>query len=129
MLGSGGEGVDMSFWANIFGTGNVVEKGLEIADEAFYTDQEKADNFGRLMKIYEPFRLVQRILVLSFCPAYVVLHCAVIIGAFFGMSWAHVGVMINEAFGYPVAAAVTLYLGGGVLEGGVRAFNEKVSNK
>lgn len=115
----------MGIWSTLFGSVNVVEKGLELADKAFYTDQEKADNFGRLMAVYEPFKLIQRILVITFCVPFALLHTAVIIGCMFGSDWSQISVMINDAFGYPVAAAVTLYLGGGVLEGGINAYRKK----
>jgi len=119
----------MGFWSKIFGTGNVVEKGLEIADEAFYTNQEKAANFERLMKIYEPFKLIQRFMVLIFCVPFALLHTVIIVMAIFGGDVVGIAKMINDAFGYPVAACVSLFLTGGVIEGGVRAWNERQPRK
>lgn len=115
----------MGVWSTIFGSGKVIEKGLDLADKAFFTDQEKSENFERLMKIYEPFKLIQRIMVITFCVPFAILHSIVIIGCMFGMDWLSISSIINDAFGYPVAAAVTLYLGGGVLEGGINAYKKK----
>ena len=51
-------------------------------------------------------------------------HAIIITSAILGWSgdWKLIGDMVNEAFGYPVAAAVSLYLGGGLLEGGIKAY-------
>lgn len=34
----------MGFWSKLLGMDSVVEKGMEMADEAFYTDQEKSSD-------------------------------------------------------------------------------------
>ncbi len=81
----------------------------------FFTDEEKAKHKIALLKAYEPFKLVQRYIVLSFTIPYVLLHTIVVLGCMHGYEWTPIGEMINEAFGYPVLAAIGLYLTGGVV--------------
>lgn len=81
----------------------------------FFTDEEKAKHKIALLKAYEPFKLVQRYIVLLFTIPYVLLHTIVVVGCMHGYDWKPIGEMINEAFGYPVLAAIGLYLTGGVL--------------
>ncbi|PMH45963.1 hypothetical protein BCU68_09210 [Vibrio sp. 10N.286.49.B3] len=109
----------MGLFGRLFGSPRAVEKGLEAiintGDMIIFTDEEKAQQKIELLKAYQPFRLLQRYIVLLFTVPYVGLHSVVIIGSLHGYDWAYIGVMINEAFGYPVLAAVGLYLSGGVL--------------
>ena len=109
----------MSFFGRLFGSQSAIEKGIEsiinTGDALIFTNEEKATHKLALLKAYEPFKLVQRYIVLWFTVPYVLLHCLVIMGSLHGYDWQHVGVMINDAFGYPVLAAVGLYLTGGVL--------------
>lgn len=118
----------MGIFSKIFGTDSAINKGLDMVasagDKAFFTSEEKSDYKLKLLKAYEPFKLLQRVLVTLFCVPYVVLHCVVIILAICGVDSVDaeaISTMINNAFGLPVSAAVALYLTGGVLEGGFNA--------
>ena len=109
----------MGLFSKIFGTDSAINKGLDLiantGDALVFTDEEKAQQKVKLLKAYEPFKLIQRFIVMVFCLPYVGLHTVVIIGCIFGADWAMISTMINEAFGYPVLAAVALYLGGGAI--------------
>ncbi len=111
----------MGLFSKIFGTDSAINKGMDMianaGDAMVFTDEEKAQQKIALLKAYEPFKLIQRFIVMLFCVPYVSLHSVVIIGSFFGMDWSAISSMINEAFGYTVLAAVTLYLTGGVVAG------------
>ncbi|WP_165312530.1 hypothetical protein [Vibrio ziniensis] len=108
----------MSLFERIFGSQKLLEKGLDTltqtGDAMFFTDEEKSQYKLNLLKAYEPFKLVQRYIVLLFTVPYVGLHVCVILGCMHGLEWKTLSVMINDAFGYPVLAAVGLYLTGGV---------------
>lgn len=108
----------MSLWSRIFGSASFVEKSLDAitrtGDAMFFTNQEKAQYKLDLLKAFEPFKLVQRCIVLLFTIPYIILHSMVIVGCMHGLDWQPLGEMINEAFGYPVLTAVGLYLTGGV---------------
>jgi len=58
----------MGFFAKLFGTDKVVDAGTKMLDNAFYTDQERAEGHIRLLKAYEPFKLAQRFLALIVVP-------------------------------------------------------------
>ncbi|MDP5254332.1 MULTISPECIES: hypothetical protein [unclassified Vibrio] len=109
----------MSFIGKLFGSDAAIAKGMNAiinsGDALIFTNQEQAEQKVQLLKAYEPFRLLQRCIVLLFTVPYVLLHTLVIGGCLHGMDWAPIGEQINEAFGYPVLAAVSLYLTGGVL--------------
>ncbi|MCK8071261.1 MULTISPECIES: hypothetical protein [Vibrio] len=109
----------MNLLGQIFGSQSMLERGLktitQTGDAMFFTDEEKAKHKLALLRAYEPFKLVQRYIVLLFTVPYVLLHSFVVIGCMHGYEWQPIGVMINEAFGYPVLAIIGLYLTGGVL--------------
>ena len=52
----------------------VVDKGVEMLDDAFHTEQEKAGFKATLLKLYEPYKLIQRWLALTVTVAFVGLH-------------------------------------------------------
>ena len=60
----------MGIWSKLFGDDKVVDKTFDLVDNAFYTDQEKAENKSSILKHYEPFKLAQRYLAMTFCPTY-----------------------------------------------------------
>lgn len=119
----------MGFWGKIFGSDNVINKGIDAivktGDALVFTGEEKSQYKLALMKAYEPFKLLQRLMVLVFIVPFALLHSAVIVGMMFEMEWGHISSAINDAFSYPVSAAVTLYLTGGVLEGGIGKFKRQ----
>ncbi|WP_394242959.1 hypothetical protein [Vibrio astriarenae] len=109
----------MTLLGKIFGSPAFFERSLDTltntGDSMFFTDEEKAKHKLALLKAYEPFKLVQRCIVLLFTIPYVLLHSLVVIGCMHGYEWQEIGTMINEAFGYPVLAVIGLYLTGGVI--------------
>lgn len=109
----------MGIFSKIFGTDSAIQSGLDMianaGDAIVFTDEEKAQQKVTLLKAYEPFKLIQRFIVMVFCVPYVSLHVVVIVGQLLGMNWGDISIMINDAFGYPVLAAVGLYLTGGVI--------------
>ncbi|MGF1806085.1 hypothetical protein L4C31_12630 [Aliivibrio sifiae] len=109
----------MGLFSKIFGTDSAIKAGLDLivntGDALVFTDEEKSEQKIKLLKAYEPFKLIQRFIVMVFCVPYIGLHTIVIIGCIFGADWGAISTMINDAFGYPVLAAVALYLGGGAI--------------
>ncbi|MGR5342251.1 hypothetical protein ACPV50_20250 [Vibrio astriarenae] len=105
----------MNIFHRIFGSADIITTLSHAGDAMFFTDEEKAKHKIALLKAYEPFKLVQRYIVLLFTIPYVLLHTIVVVGCMHGYDWKPIGEMINEAFGYPVLAAIGLYLTGGVL--------------
>ena len=64
----------MSFIDKLFGSSTIIEKGTDLLDNAFYTDQEKAAGHIKLLAAYEPFKLSQRLLALSIVPMWSLCH-------------------------------------------------------
>ena len=69
----------MGFWSRLFGTGDTIEKGFDMVDKAFYTDQERAENKSKILAAYEPFRLAQRyfmtLVTVPYMTAWFMLFC------------------------------------------------------
>lgn len=118
--------------SNIFGTGEVVKKGLELIDEAWTSDEEKADNQAKiieaktnakatLLNAYAPFKLAQRYLALMFSSVFLFIMLNGILGALYG--WVDMEA-VNEAkkfanemyLGEIVLTIVIFYFGGGAIE-------------
>lgn len=47
---------------SIFSDSNVVEHVSNGIDKAIYTDEEKSDAYANMLKLYEPFKMTQRLL-------------------------------------------------------------------
>ena len=117
---------------NIFGTGEVIKKGLDLIDEAWTSDEEKAENQAKiieaktnakatLLNAYAPFKLAQRYLALMFSTVFLFVMINGILGALYG--WVDMEA-VNEAkkfanemyLGEIVLTIVIFYFGGGAIE-------------
>lgn len=124
---------------NIFGTGEVVKKGLDLIDEAWTSDEEKAENEVRiieaktnakatLLNAYAPFKLAQRYLAMMFTFVFLFIMMNGVLGALYG--WVDM-VAVQEAkkfanemwLGEIMLTIVGFYFGGGLAE----SFKKKVS--
>ena len=120
------------FLKNIFGGSDIIKKGAEILDEAFYTDEEKAKDKEKLiqlktqakvdlLKAYHPFKVTQRILAIMFVGSYVFIMLNGIIGSLYGViDMQKVKEAIDFAdsmnLGLITMAIVSFYFGGGFVE-------------
>ena len=122
----------MSIWADIFGTGKVIEKGLELIDDAWTSDEEQAEMDAQaierkaqskieLLKAYAPFKLTQRILAFSFTGVFLFIMVNGVLGALYG--WIELENVTNAMnfankmwLGEIMIAVVTFYFGGGFAE-------------
>ena len=118
--------------SNIFGSGDVVKKGLDLIDEAWTSDEEKADNQAKiieaktnakatLLNAYPPFKLAQRYLALMFSSVFLFIMINGILGALYG--WVDMEA-VNEAkkfanemwLGEIMITIVGFYFGSGMIE-------------
>jgi len=113
----------VSWWSTIFGGSNVVNDSMELIDNAFYTDQEKAGQKIALLESYHPFKLIQRFLAMWITSVFMGLLTLevvlVIIGQWFPRAIEAIA-MINtlsmvEMLGWAFVAVVSLYFTGGVI--------------
>jgi len=118
--------------SNIFGSGDVVKKGLDLIDEAWTSDEEKADNEVKiieaktnakatLLNAYAPFKLAQRYLAMMFTFVYLFIMMNGILGSLYG--WVNMENVreslkfANEMWlGEIMITIVAFYFGGGLVE-------------
>jgi len=117
---------------NIFGSGDVIKKGLDLIDEAWTSDEEKADNEVKiieaktnakatLLNAYAPFKLAQRYLALMFTFVYLFIMINGILGSLYG--WVNMENVreslkfANEMWlGEIMITIVAFYFGSGMIE-------------
>jgi hypothetical protein len=86
----------LSLLANIFGSGEVVKKGLDLIDEAWTSDEEKAENVERIMnakvdskvkllQAYAPFKLAQRYIAFTFTAIFAFIMLNGVLGSLYGV--------------------------------------------
>ena len=122
----------MGILNNIFGTGEVIKKGLELIDEAWTSDEEKAENEAKiieaktnakatLLNAYAPFKLAQRYLALMFSSVFLFIMMNGVLGALYG--WVDMNAVqeakrfANEMWlGEIMLTIIGFYFGGGLVE-------------
>lgn len=122
----------MSILATIFGSGEVIKKGLELIDEAWTSSEEIAENKVTLLEAktkakvdlltaYAPFKLAQRYLALMFTFVFLFLMMNGILGALYG--WVELSA-VEEAkrfandmwLGEIMLTIIAFYFGGGLAD-------------
>ena len=125
----------MGLWANLFGNSNIIDAGIDGIDAMVFTDEEKSSAKMKFLKLYEPFKLAQRYIAMTFCPAYVfmwivtgLLEVANIFIIAFTDKSLNTAVMYKLLSG-DIAMMVMLilgfYFGGGAAEGIINRFKIK----
>jgi len=120
------------FLKNIFGGSDIIKKGAELLDEAFYTDEEKAKDKEKLIQMkaeqkiklleaYHPFKVTQRILAVAFVFTFLFIVINGILGALYGwidMEKVKDALEFAESvnLGSIVMIIVGFYFGGGFIE-------------
>lgn len=123
--------------SNIFGTGEVIKKGLDLIDEAWTSDEEKADNEAKiieaktnakatLLNAYAPFKLAQRYLALMFSSVFLFIMMNGVLGALYG--WVDMSNVkqamdfANEMWlGEIMLTIIGFYFGSGMIESAGRS--------
>ncbi|MEA2098640.1 MAG: hypothetical protein U9P72_00760 [Campylobacterota bacterium] len=104
-------------FGNLFGTKEVVNGGINLIDNAFYTDQEKANMKVKLLKAYEPFKIAQRYLAFMFTGSFIIAFLLCLL--FYSFNIEYKGILeIIETFNIDmiVVTIIGFYFGGGMLE-------------
>ncbi len=122
----------MGVIGKIFGSEKAIEKVSSGIDKAFFTKEEKSEQWVETLKAYEPFKLAQRLIALLVTSAYVFvwLICAVlmIVGIWLSEVVEHSKVLAewnNETLGTPFIVIVSFYFAGGAAEGVLQKFKTK----
>jgi len=124
----------MSFWSKLFGSDKIIDAGISGIDAMIFTDEEKSSAKMKFLKLYEPFKLAQRYLAMTFCPAYVfmwvvtgLLEVANIFIVAFTDKSLDIAVMyklLSGDFAMMVLLILGFYFGGGAVEGIVNRFKK-----
>lgn len=61
----------MGLWSKLFGSETIIEAGINGIDAMVFTDQEQSTAKMAFLKLYEPFKIAQRYIAMTFCPAYI----------------------------------------------------------
>ena len=133
----------MGILGNIFGTGEVIKKGLELIDEAWTSDEEKAENEAKiieaktnakatLLNAYAPFKLAQRYLALMFSTVFLFIMINGVVGALYG--WVDMSNVkqamdfANEMWlGEIMLTIIGFYFGSGMIESVGRSKKDKIN--
>lgn len=127
-------------FSGIFGGSDVVKGGMNLIDEAFYTDSEKAEDKKELIKFkahhrielmraYAPFKLAQRYLAFGYTFIFLFILFNGVLGSLYGfVPMANVENARNFAdkmyLGEIILIIVSFYFGGGLIESTKRGKNE-----
>ena len=114
----------MGILSKIFGSDNAVKKGFELVDDAFHTSQEKAEDQIKatnakinLLKAYEAFKVVQRLLAMCYCIPYVIAWFITFICSFWIDVTTQMEIITNGDIALANVVILGFYFGGGFAEG------------
>lgn len=115
----------------IFNPKNLGDSLISGADKAFLTKEEKLDYMSKMLVLYEPFKLAQRILAIMFSGCFLLIHLITSLGYFYCVLMDKKTNKVVEAFnlnndslGTIVLIIISFYFAGGVLEGTIKNFKK-----
>mgnify|MGYP000297770427 CR=1 FL=1 len=130
----------MGMWSKLFGTEKVIDGVYNGVDKSFFTEEEKADYLLMFLKAYEPFKLLQRLMALMVGIPYIIIYLVASFLFIYGVTIENIeestrmieaskelSHMNNEQLGMPFSIILSFAFGGGMIEGGIRAY--KRNNK
>lgn len=117
----------MSILSTIFGSGNVIEKGMDLIDDMHTSDEEEIAAKSKakvdLLNAYAPFKIAQRYLAILFSVTFIFSFLLVL-----GMTLMNQGntedvkiVLAEFYIGEIMLAIILFYFGGGFVEGTLSA--------
>lgn len=122
----------MGIWAKLFGSDSVIDAGIKGIDSIVFTDEEKSNARMMFLKLYEPYKIAQRLLMTFVCIPYVTLWLItglILVADVFTARPLSTDKLTGFLTGSDVGSAfvivVVFYFGGGAVEGVVNRFKEK----
>ena len=109
----------MTILSTIFGSGDVISKGMDLIDTFHTSDTEMIEAKTKaktdLMAAYAPFKIAQRYLALMFGATYITTYILVITMVFLGKDVDAVkGVLAEFQIDWIMLSIVMFYFGGGL---------------
>lgn len=125
----------MSFFKSIFSAPSMIKNISNGIDKMIFTDEERADILPNLLKLYEPYKIAQRWLMVIVCGPYFFLWFLVGLGTLiievfsFSGSTANTREFLFGPIVYLVGTIISFYFGGGAIEGIIGKFKKKDQSK
>jgi len=111
----------LNIFGKIFGSGKIIDAGINALDALVFTDEEKSKAKLTLLKAYEPFKIAQRYLALIFAAMFCVAFIAALTLALFHQPYdAILDVVAAFSLGQIMTVIVGFYFLGGVVSGGFK---------
>ena len=120
----------MSFLGKLFGSDNVISAGIATLDSLVHTDEEDSQAKRAFLKLYEPFKLAQRYIAMTFCPVYVFAWLLTFITELLSAVWGNtvkldkVYSLLSGDMANCVIIILVFYFGGGMAEGAISRFKK-----
>lgn len=113
----------MGIISKLFGSDSVIDAGINGIDALVFTDEEKSTAKMKFLKLYEPYKIAQRWLMMFVCIPYVMLWS--ITGAIYlvdiftlkELDTSKMMAFLNGDVGSAFILIVAFYFGGGAVEG------------
>tara|TARA_R110000822_G_C15323845_1_gene493967 strand:+ start:2531 stop:2905 length:375 start_codon:yes stop_codon:yes gene_type:complete len=121
----------MYLWDRLFGNDKIIDAGINGIDAMVFTDEEQSSAKMSFLKLYEPFKIAQRYIAMTFCPAYVfcwVLTFIIEILDVFMVKDLNTDTLyklLQGDFALMVILILGFYFGGGAAEGVVTKLRDK----
>tara|TARA_R110000764_G_scaffold189942_1_gene275185 strand:- start:3058 stop:3432 length:375 start_codon:yes stop_codon:yes gene_type:complete len=121
----------MGLLATLFGDDKIIDAGINGIDAMVFTDEEQSKAKMAFLKLYEPFKIAQRYIAMTFCPAYVfcwVLTFIIEILDVFMVKDLNTDTLyklLQGDFALMVILILGFYFGGGAAEGVVTKLRDK----
>ena len=111
----------MGILNTIFGSGDVITKGMDLIDSFHTSDTEMVEAKTKaktdLMTAYAPFKIAQRILATMFAVTYISTYILVLVMMFLDKDVAAVkGILSEFQIDWIMLSIVMFYFGGGLAE-------------
>ena len=111
----------MGILSTIFGSGDVISKGMDLIDDIHTSDTELIEAKSKaktdLMAAYAPFKIAQRYLALMFGGTYILSYIMVIVMTFIGKDTVAVqGILSEFQIDWIMLSIVMFYFGGGLAD-------------
>lgn len=120
----------------IFNPGKLGESIISGIDKAILSKEERLDYMQKMLVLYEPYKLAQRILAILFSSVFLFVHLIVAITHFIYVlrgfepkNIIELYTFNNDSLGTIVLIIISFYFAGGVLEGTVTRFKKKEKEK
>tara|TARA_R110001606_G_scaffold4315_2_gene20135 strand:+ start:3520 stop:3888 length:369 start_codon:yes stop_codon:yes gene_type:complete len=115
----------MGILSTIFGSGDVIAKGIDLIDDLHTSDVEMIEAKTKakmdLMQAYAPFKIAQRYIAVMFGGTYISTYSLVIIMTFVGQDVTQIKDILKEfQIDWIMLTIVAFYFGGGLADSVLR---------